>query len=443
MIGTRTRGQRPAAACVAVLAALAVEARADGLKPGDVLNEKTWEQATGLLPPEILKHYEKGEYANSIAEWKDGAVRWGAEFAGATEENATRLEASPEGSVVDKATGERPPFVYGFPFQRIAAADPNAGVKVLWNYYYGYWSNGSRRNVSMLAWLDRSGPSRSAVMDVHFCQYDGQPADYRPKANPHDLLQQSLANAMEPADLQGTTALTWRYRAPDRRDSSWAYVPALRRVRQVSPSNRSDGFVGSDLSQDDGPFFDGKPEDFTWKLVGEREELRLADPYSLRGEYTYVPRPEGGWRVPFQPVAMAGFQDPAWKGVAWAPVNFVLVRRPVWVVEGVPHDRYYRFGKVELHIDRENFRGAWTRKFDWQGELINSYQIGGYLNGTPDGTHYIWGHGLYYQVAEDHKRGTATFAGVPPTTWKEPANDFFMPCNPSFYDYQTLVRFGK
>jgi hypothetical protein len=45
---------------------------------------------------------------------------------------------------------------------------------------------------------------------------------------------------------------------PGKRDSSWSYVPALRRVRAVSPANRSDGFLGSDVSQDDGRFFDGK-----------------------------------------------------------------------------------------------------------------------------------------------------------------------------------------
>jgi len=31
---------------------------------------------------------------------------------------------------------------------------------------------------------------------------------------------------------------------------------ALRRVRAVSPANRSDGFLGSDMSQDDGAFFE-------------------------------------------------------------------------------------------------------------------------------------------------------------------------------------------
>src|SRR6185369_16263217 len=58
-------------------------------------------------------------------------------------------------------------------------------------------------------------------------------------------------------------------------DLSWAYVPALRRIRAVSPANRSDGFLGSDQSQDDGFFFDGKPEDFEWRVVGHKEGLRF------------------------------------------------------------------------------------------------------------------------------------------------------------------------
>ena len=37
----------------------------------------------------------------------------------------------------------------------------------------------------------------------------------------------------------------------------------------VSPANRSDGFLGSDMSQDDGPFFDGKPEDFYRRSRGQ------------------------------------------------------------------------------------------------------------------------------------------------------------------------------
>ncbi|MFQ5666836.1 MAG: DUF1329 domain-containing protein, partial [Candidatus Binatia bacterium] len=389
---------------VLAMAFLAATAHAggDGLQPGMILSHSNWQLAKDLLPPEILAHYKNGEYANPIARWHDGDVRWSAEFLHSTEQNADRLDVSPEGTIIEKSTGRQPRFIYGFPFPRIDAADAHAGVKILWNYFYGYWANGSRRNITAITWLGRASVDRAAVQDVYFFQYDGQPAADRPKENPNNLLQQFVATALRPADLQGTTALTWRYRGTHKRDSNWAYVPALRRVRQVSPANRSDGFLGSDMSQDDGPFFDGKPEDFTWKLVRSQDVLRLADPYSLRGDYTYRPLPGGGWRVPFKPVAMVGFQQPDWKGIAWAPVNFVLVRRPVWVIEGVPHDQYYAFGKIQLYIDKTNFRGAWSRKFDWQGKLSVTYQVASYLNGTPDGgAHYMWGHGLYYQVAEN------------------------------------------
>src|SRR5262249_29844364 len=163
----------------------------------------------------------------------------------------------------------------------------------------------------------------------------------------------STANA--PADLNGTTALTWRYRDTDKRDTNWVYVPALRRVRAVSPANRSDGFLGSDMSQDDGPFFDGKPEDFSWKLIGEAEMFRLVDPLSFAGQATQVWLPTGGWRSVWPPMAIVGFQDPNWKGIAWAPVNAALARRPCWIIEGIPRDKYYLFGKIQLYIDKETY----------------------------------------------------------------------------------------
>ena len=429
--------------CALLAIAVAASASANGIQPGMVLDQTTWQLATDLLPPEILAHYKNGEYRNTVGEWKDGAVRWSEEFSRSTEANAGRFDVSPKGEIIEKSTGKRPAFIYGFPFPDIDSADPGAAVKVLWNYYYGYWGNGNRRNISTLTWLGQKKVDRGAIMDVYFRQYDGQPSTFRPKENPDGLLQQMLATAVGPADLHGTTALTWRYGAADQRDSSWAYVPALRRVRQVSPSNRSDGFLGSDMSQDDGPFFDGKPEDFDWKLVAEQDGLRLADPYSLSGDYEYLPLPGGGWRVPFKTLPMVGYQQPGWTGIPWAPINFVLVKRPFYIIEGIPHDRYYLFGKIQLYIDKKNFRGAWSRKFDWQGQLAVSYQVGAYLNGTPDGKPYVWGHALYYQVAEDHKRGRATYAGAPPSDWREPINDFFVPYKTGFFNSQTLMRFGK
>lgn len=432
-----------AAAVVMVVVPLAAVAAAGGLEPGGRLDQSNWESARGLLPPEVLAHYQRGEYANPIGEWPDGAMHWDEEFIAATRGNRKRLTVSARGSIIERATGKPPAFVYGFPFPEIDAADPQAGVKVLWNHYYGFWSQGNNRTVTMLNFVGPHRLEREISQDVYYMYYDAQPSWRRPVANPHNLLKQFLSLTVSPTDLEGTAALAWRYRDPDRRDAVWAYVPAMRRVRQVSPTNRSDGFLGSDLSEDDGPFFDGKPEDFTWRLVGEKEVLRYSDPYSLKGDVELRPLPGGGWRVVQSTEPMVGYQKKGWKGLAWAPVSMALARRRCWVIEGVPKDRYYLYGKIQLYIDRENYQGAFSRKYDWKGELVSIYMVNGLLNFSPDGRNYFRAFRTTYQGVENLKLGRATVAGPPPEGWTDPPSDYVIPLKPSFFEQQSLVRLGK
>ncbi len=140
---------------------------------------------------------------------------------------------------------------------------------MIWNFFYRTWYFGNAANQSQVNWVNRKGLERRTDVEASFRYFDGVPVGDR-EENPLNLLNQFLTVVKTPVDLNGTAALSWRYRDPAKRDSSWSFVPALRRVRAVSPANRSDGFLGSDMSQDDGPFFDGKPEDFTWTLQGHR-----------------------------------------------------------------------------------------------------------------------------------------------------------------------------
>jgi len=423
----------------------AKQAKEAGLKPGDVLGKDNWELAKDLLPPEILRHYKDGEYVNKIVDWPLGTYRWAPQFKAASAANADRYTVSAEGTIIEKSTGVQPPFIYGLPFPQIDPKDPNSGVKVLWNFEYQYFNEGNSHNLTLLSWVNAGHVDREAVQDVYFLYYDGQEAPYR-LANPNNFSQQFVAIATSPADLNGTASLTWRYRDTTKRDSDWVYVPALRRVRQVSPANRSDGFLGSDMSQDDGPFFDGKPEDFTWKLVGEAEMLRLVDPKSLTGQSIQTWLPSGGWRSVFPDVPVVGFQDSNWKGLAWAPVQAALARRPCWVVEGVPKDKYYLFGRLQLYFDKETYQGGWNRKFGWTGELLNTLQVTAYQKAElnrPDGTkEWIWGSNFAFQCAENVKMNRATLGGLLPKG-KDVANDRRVSYDPSFFDYNALQRFGK
>jgi hypothetical protein len=417
--------------------------RAQQLKPGDVLSKDNWELAQGLMPPEILRHYERGEYTNPIVEWENGMQRWPKAFIDGTQHNAEALVLDAKGSIVDKATGQRPQYICGFPFPNVSAADPDAGLKILWNHYFAWWNNGNLHDYGLMAWVSASGLERTTTQDVYFLYYQGQPRQYIPPENPDDLLVQFLATTLRPADLNGTASLSWRYRNPDKRDSVWAYVPALRRVRAVSPTNRSDGYFGSDMSQDDGPFFDGKPEDFTWKLVGEQEVLLLMDSTCLERVHHRVKLPNGAWRGLFRKIPMVGFQDHNWKGLPWAPLNSALARRRVWIIEGVPKDTYYLYGKIQLYIDEETYHGAYNRKFDWNGELVNSYAVLADLNGVTGDDDDLYGSGtVVYQGMENLKLNRATVITVP-TDSGDPPNDRRFKLDPQFFASQALVRFGK
>jgi hypothetical protein len=424
---------------------------APGLKVGDTLDSTNAQTAKDLLPPEVLKHFETNEYVNPIVSWPLGIIHHDQSYEAATKENEGKYSIDPKtGTILEKSTGEPPTYVYGTPFPNIDPSDPEGGVKALWNQFHGYWNTGSYNFNALIVWTSPTGVERQSLQDVYFQYYENQAPKYRVE-NGQNFSWQSLAAAKTPADLQGTVALSYRYRDPTKRDALWTYVPALRRVRAVSPANRSDGFLGSDLSQDDGNFFDAKPEDFKWKTVGIKEGLRFVDPDSVKGdggELKWVP--SGGWRQEWtRGTPAAGFQKEGWKGLGWAPVSAGLAKRKFWVVEGTPEDRYYLYGKVELWIDTESWIGSFNRKFSWKGEVLNTYQVNGYLNHpavVPDseggGYEWFWSSQHAWQCAEALKHNRATLAGL--------RSDLALPFDrrvkhptDQLFDVATLSRFGK
>lgn len=418
---------------------------ADGLKPGDVLNQSNWQKAEGLLPPEILKHYQAGDYINPIVDWPVDKFVWPPDFLEGSKRNEGRFDIGENGEIIEKTTGKQPEYIIGHPFPTIDAADPKAGVKIIWNFMYRSWYFGSMHAESQVLWVSPKGVQRRSDNNVNWQMFDGVP-EREKLNNPQGFSYRNLIITMTPADLNGLAALSWRYREPGKRDQTWAFVPALRRVRAVSPANRSDGFLGSDMAQDDGPFFDGKIEDFTWRLVGEADQYRFVDPLNLEGKHEALWLPTGGWRTNWpDELKFLGYMDPNWKGVGWAPISGALAKRRHWIVEAVPKDKYYLFGKLELYIDKVTFQGSWNRKFDWQGGLLNSFQVMSYMplpDKRPDGkVDYNQGSNMAFVCVESIKRNQATVAGIKTT----PKGGFDMRImhDPNLFETTALGRFGK
>jgi hypothetical protein len=68
-----------------------------------------------------------------------------------------------------------------------------------------------------------------------------------------------------PADVKGTKLLTWSH--PSRDDDQWLYLPAIKRVRRISGSNKTGAFMGSEFAYED--LGATVLEKFTYKYVDE------------------------------------------------------------------------------------------------------------------------------------------------------------------------------
>lgn len=85
--------------------------------------------------------------------------------------------------------------------------------------------------------IDRSGKIREQ-QTVGFRRYVGDE-------------KQTLLIYKAPSTVKGTAFLTYDYPAATLEDDQWLYLPALRKVRRISASNRGDYFLGTDFTYED------------------------------------------------------------------------------------------------------------------------------------------------------------------------------------------------
>src|SRR3989442_13774076 len=166
----RRRVVVPALAVVVVLVARGVLAEtgapaSDGLKPGDTLDSNTWKKAENLLPPEVLKHYEKNEYVNKIVSWPEERYNWPEDFHAATKQNAGRYTTGKLGEILDRSSRKQPPYILGFPLPQIDPADPTPGVKARCHFFYRTHYLGTLRADSQPNIVNPGSPDRPLDVD--------------------------------------------------------------------------------------------------------------------------------------------------------------------------------------------------------------------------------------------------------------------------------------
>ena len=333
--------------------------------PGDVIDKSNWQKIEGLVPEPLLNWIKQGD---SI---KIGELKYNpAEFSppaslDSLTANVGKYDVNEDDIIVDVKTGKLPEFIVGLPFPKIDLDDPKAGQKIMFNKYYYQYSFGNTRAPFRLEWVGRKRGFEREIK-AEFCMFvlDSHPAAKK-EPKPDNELMLSFARVLYPFDIQGTNVLTWRYR-DEREDNTFVYIPAIRRLRRMSPAHRSDSYLGSDMCADDNWGYAGKVGAFDWKVVRKEEKLL---PFDEGDPIRLFLNDDGEWEtISENRKLVLGYETKGYQGAPWFPINVVYVKRPTYVLEIRAKDSYYNYGTQYLWVDADVYMPTYKVIHDRAGD---------------------------------------------------------------------------
>ncbi|MGH7858752.1 MAG: DUF1329 domain-containing protein, partial [Candidatus Binatia bacterium] len=332
-------------------------------QPGEIITKKDAERVRDLVSPGVLWLVSRGMDMKIIPYEKTPDPP---AYREATEKYSSQVRLLPSG-VLDENS-----YVAGRPFPIIDENDPQAAVKIMYNFERGrYFTDdlAARYFDAETGAINQRGGKQVYDIERHFVldnlrilKYIGRTENEPMPQMPNP--QQVLAKAgqfpvIEPFDLKGVGGLAYRYLDPAKHDDTWLYLPSLRRVRRLSSAQRSDALFGQDVDVDSYGGYAGQIPWFGWKLLGHKAMLG-----SGMGEH-----------LPGVPCTADG-------GVTFCE-NWEIVPK-VWIIEGTPKMSGYAYSKRVLFIDASSGFIMYTDLYDHGGELWKVAVLHGRFSTKPN-----------------------------------------------------------
>jgi hypothetical protein len=323
-------------------------------KPGDVINSSNIEQYKDYLPI-ILQGFIKDGWGIAtpavIHVGKFTNVDVPAAFVEAGKKNI--------GKVTLNADGTPNGLEAGLPFPN--PEEPNKALKIMWNHYYRWRSDGYSYNDGYYYTSQRKGgPVSSTLSQIDMLFFSHRTAvDPKPiLPNPHGLFSALWLNTRTGVNKDMVT-LAWRYNDLQKADDMWTYIPTLRRTLRLMSSERANPVRGTPFTWDDFYGFDGRVMDYTPTLVGEPKMLALMNQQTKCIKGTKY---EHGMEHP----VVCGPSDP-------------LELRDFYLIDVVPKNPRHPEQKKTLWIEKNIFHCMYSHVYDKQGNLWKG-QITGVMN---------------------------------------------------------------
>ena len=272
---------------LALLLAVANAPAGADVEPGDVVTAANREQVRELVPPEVYPFAIESFPDLRMEIVETGHYPPHPKYVEATVKYACQASLDERGNLVNYTAGQ--PFPYSEWAKEatnhacdLSEDDPQMGLKLAWNVNYRWqggpgfniphWGFSNMRNEGRERWRISQGEYRRT--------YFSHRADLLPET--HQLEEGTNVEWAEyfdvktPFDLRGTMFLLYRY-TDGKEDDTWAYIPALRRVRRIAATQKSDSLLGTEFTLEDFYLFSGYVWDHDWEFKGEKVLLSAAD----------------------------------------------------------------------------------------------------------------------------------------------------------------------
>ncbi len=363
------------------LALFAAPALAD-VEPGDVITAANKDKIKGLIPDELWPYVGGGFADLDMKIVETGDYTPSQKYVEATVKFACQATLSEKGTLENYTAGQ--PFPYSDWATEatnhacdLSPDDPQFALKLAWNVNYRWqggsglnlphWGFSNMRNRGKEQWRLAQGEYRRTYFSAR--------ADLLPETavleEGTNVEWAEFFDVKTPFDLRGTMFLLYRYN-DDKEDQTWAYIPALRRVRRVAATQKSDSLLGTEFSLEDFYIFAGYVWNHAWEYHGESTKLA---PYGggvgefgracwnnvIPGEETML---EGQARLgtqeewehcPFGPYAAAPYHGETWQ------------KRTAIQLDDIPMQKGHPYSRKKIWYDKQTFMPIVSFMYDRAG----------------------------------------------------------------------------
>ena len=273
-----------------------------GVQPGMTLDSTNAAAAAAVLPPEILRYVEAGDFSITVQETTNLPTRQA--FLDATLQHA-------EGVVVAEDLLQN--YVSGLPFPLLEADDPQAGLKAVWNLRYRDQGDTSQMWAVSGLLNDAGTVERSERFSfmARYGMHRPDPAWNVAQWERQGVFSKNYSLMVAPSDMEGNQLVAITYDNDTQPNEQWAYDPQSRRTRKIVYTPYVSPERGVLLIEDRSGFM-GYISDYDWTFVEEKVVLApgpikadrptwggkanwyLVDPWELRLAVAVEGKPKSG-----------------------------------------------------------------------------------------------------------------------------------------------------